>query len=241
MKNLIQQLEIETFSAQREWTVDGIPVLQADISLPCPTAPAGRIQRRIERFYQLQSRSYLRYCENWLAPKAAADCRQALQTSAPLPQYTARLTYHITCNENGIWSLHTDSHEFIGGKPLVLRRGDTWDLHTGYPLPITSFFPHHALVRKQLLQAAANEIRRQEAAGVSCYDTAWPQKLKRSFNRNNFFVTPELLCFFWQMYAIAPAAEGIPTFSIPLDGGICLPPREKAESGARRTPDTVTF
>lgn len=235
MKNLIQQLEIETFSAQREWTVDGIPVLQADISLPCPTAPAGRIQRRIERFYQLQSRSYLRYCENWLAPKAAADCRQAMADSAPLPQYTARLTYQITCNENGILSLFTDSHEFTGGKTLVLRRGDTWELQTGYPLPATAFFPRHTALRKLLLRTAAEEIRRQEEAGISRYAESWPQSMKRTWNRSNFYITPDSFRFFWQMYAIASAAEGIPVFSIPFREGICLSPfpqQEAEKSGA---------
>ena len=230
MKNLIQQLEIETLSAQREWTVDGIPVLQADISLPCPVSPVCRIQRRIERFYQLHSRSYLRYCENWLAPKAAADCRQALADSAPLPQYTARLTYQITCNEDGILSLFTDSHEFTGGKTLVLRRGDTWDLQTGYPMPAAAFFPRRTVLRKLLLRTAANDIRRQEDAGISCYTEAWPQAMKRTWNRNNFYITPDRFCFFWQMYAIAPAAEGIPVFSIPFREDICLSPFPQQEA-----------
>lgn len=224
MKNCIRTLETETFSAEREWTAEGVPVLRAEISLPQPVTRDSRIACRIHRFYQLQSRSYLRYCENWLAPKAAADCRQALLDSAPLPQYTARLTYCVTCNENGILSLHTDSHEFTGGKPLVLRRGDTWDLHSGYPLPITAFFSHHAPIRKLLLRAAAAEIRRQEEAGVSRYSDSWPQDMKRTFNRSNFYITPEELRFFWQMYAIAPAAEGIPVFSLPFGSGDCRLP-----------------
>ena len=51
MKNLIQQLEIETFSAQREWTVDGIPVLQADISLPCPVSLRFPARRNVQWQY----------------------------------------------------------------------------------------------------------------------------------------------------------------------------------------------
>ena len=215
-------------------------MLRADISLPCPATPDSRIKRRIQHFYQLQSRSYLRYCENWLVPKAVADCQQALLNSAPLPQYTARLTYQITCNESGILSLYTDSHEFTGGKPLVLRRGDTWDLQTGYPLPAAAFFPHRAPVRRLLLRTAADEIRRQEESGISRYAEGWPQAMKRTFNRSNFYITPDAFCFFWQMYAIAPAAEGIPVFSIPFCDGICRSPfppleAEKEESGAENS------
>ncbi|MBE6961165.1 MAG: DUF3298 and DUF4163 domain-containing protein [Ruminococcaceae bacterium] len=235
MKNCSQCLEIETLSAQREWTADGIPVLRADISLPCPISPDCRIRQRIERFYQLQRRSYLRYCENWLAPKAAADCRQALADSAPLPQYTARLTYQVTCNEAGILSLFTDSQEFTGGRTLVLRRGDTWDLQTGYPLPATAFFPRRTFLRKLLLRTAADEIRRQENAGLSRYAESWPQAMKRTWNRSNFYITPDSFCFFWQMYTIAPASEGIPVFSIPFCSGLCVSPfplDETEKSGA---------
>ena len=223
MNHCIEALETEAFSAEREWTAEGIPVLRAAISLPQPTVRDSRTARRIYRFYQLQGRSYFRYCENWLVPQAAAHCRQALADSAPLPLYTAQLTYRVTCSENGFWSLHTDSREFTGGKTQVLRRGDTWDLHTGYPVPITTFFPRQAHVRALLLKTAAAEIRRQEEAGIAQYSASWPQAMKRTFNRNHFYLTPEGLCFFWQIYAIAPSAEGIPVFRIPFGENGCLP------------------
>ena len=225
MKTPIDHLETETFTAQREWLTDGYPALRAEISLPHPVQPDHRITRRIHRFYQLQCRSYLRYCEHWLAPKAAAACRQAMADSTPLPCYTAQLTYRITCSENGLFSLHTDSQEFTGGRTLALRRGDTWDLRTGYPIPAAAFFPQGTAIRKLLLKTAADRIRAMEESGTARYDPAWPQKMKRTFNRSNFYITPEAFLFFWQMYDIAPAAEGFPVFEIPFRDGICLPPQ----------------
>ena len=235
MKHGLQSLETEIFSARREWSAEGIPVLQADISLPQPTEKNRRIARRIHRFYQLQSRSYLHYCEHWLLPKAAAACRRALEEGTSLPCYTAKLTHRITCNENGIWSLHTDSAEFTGGRPLILRRGDTWDLAEGVPMPLTAFFPRRTPIRSCIVKTAAAEIRRQEEAGTARYADNWPQALKRTYNRENFFVTPEGVVFFWQMYAIAPAAEGIPSFSFPFAEGPCRWPfPETAEQTDRR-------
>lgn len=216
MEECLQGLETELFTAERQWSVEDIPVLTATVSLPRPTDCSGRAARRIDRFYQLQARSYFRYCENWLFPKAAAEYRQALADSGPLPHYTADLTHQVTCCEHGIWSLHTDTRECLGGRAEVLRRGDTWDLRTGYPVPLSSFFPRRTAVRKLLLQTAEGEILRQEAAGVAQYHEKWRQALRRSFNRENYFVTPDGLCFFWQMYAIAPRAEGVPTFSLPF-------------------------
>lgn len=221
MKKGLSSLETEVFYAHREWLTEGVPVLQAEISLPQPVRRDNAVARRIHRFYQLQARSYLRYCENWLAPKAAAACRRALEDSAPLPQYTARLSYRITCSEGGIWSLHTDSREYTGGRTVITRRGDTWDLASGYPIPLSAFFPGQSSVRRLILKKAAEEIRRREADGTARYAENWPQAMKRTFNRENFFVTPEGVVFFWQMYAIAPAAEGIPTCSLSFSEGLC--------------------
>ena len=80
MEERLQEMSAQVFAAEREWTVDGIPVLTATVSLPRPTEDRSRAARRIRRFYQLQARSYLRYCENWLFPWAAAEYRRALET-----------------------------------------------------------------------------------------------------------------------------------------------------------------
>ena len=60
MKQHLTQLHIESFTAEREWTADEIPVLSAAVSLPHPTDP-GRTAARIRRYYQLQGRAFFRY------------------------------------------------------------------------------------------------------------------------------------------------------------------------------------
>lgn len=221
MTSALMNLETETFAAEREWTVDGIPVLSASIALPRPVNCRDRTARRIDRFYQLQGRSYLRYCEGWLFPQAAESYRLALAGSAPLPCHTAQLTYRVTCSENGVWSLWTQTCEKADGRRMVVRRGDTWDLRTGYPLPLGAFFPKRFPVRKTLLGCAEAEIRRQESCGISRYHESWKQELRRSFNKDHFFIEPDGLRFFWQMGAVAPPAEGIPTFSLPFSPEGC--------------------
>lgn len=71
------QLHTQPFAAEREWTVEGIPVLAASVSLPRPEPLSDKVSRRIHRYYQLQCRSYLRYCERWLLPQAEAEYRAA--------------------------------------------------------------------------------------------------------------------------------------------------------------------
>ena len=93
MNEPLTQLHAEAMTAEREWTVEEIPVLSASISLPEPVPAADKVSRRIRRYYQLQCRSFLRYCETYLLPAAAEEYRAALAASLPLPHFRAELTY----------------------------------------------------------------------------------------------------------------------------------------------------
>ena len=164
MKSSLLELHTEPFTIEREWERDGIPVLSASVSIPHPASSKSGVCRRICRFYDLQARSFLRYCERWLLPEAAAQCQAALAASAPLPRLQAGLHYHITYNEGGFWSLYTQSCEPAptGGRSLFFRHGDTWDLSTGYPAAVGSFFPPHFRWKSRFLTLAAQEIQAQD-------------------------------------------------------------------------------
>jgi len=230
MNSGIQCLETETFSVKREWTADGVPVLTAALALPRPADRSSRTAKRIDRFYQLQGRSYLRYCGEWLFPQAEADYRQALAAGSPLKLRSAELNFRVTCSERGVWSVYTQTCEQCGGRRTVTRRGDTWNLVTGYPLPLSAFFPKHFPIRKTLLHAAETELLRREACGLARCHERWRQELRRTFNRENFYLTPDGLCFFWQMGTAAAAAEGIPTFRIPFGEAGCQWPFSEPEN-----------
>ena len=52
-------------------------------------------------------------------------------------------------------------------------------------------------------------------SGCSLFDPDWPRLLRRSFDPERFYLTPEGIAVFFPLYAIAPYAEGIPVFLIP--------------------------
>ena len=219
MNEPLTQLHAEAMTAEREWTVEEIPVLSASISLPEPVPAADKVSRRIRRYYQLQCRSFLRYCETYLLPAAAEEYRAALAASLPLPHFRAELTYQVTYNDGGLWSLYTQSRESgFSGRPTLLRHGDTWDLTSGYPVPLSAFFPRRSGWKRRLMEAAEAEIQRQETAGISRYHEGVRRLLRRHFNPQNFYLTAEGLSFFYPMYAIAPAMEGIPAFTLSWNG-----------------------
>ena len=82
MKKGLAQLRTQPMTAEREWTVDSVPVLRAEVSLPEPEEGQDAVCRRIRRYYRLQCRCFLRYCERFLLPQAAAEYRAALEAGA---------------------------------------------------------------------------------------------------------------------------------------------------------------
>ena len=209
------------------YSIENIPALCVEIQLPEPEGLPPRAARRIGGFYRLQGRAYLRYCEAELLPRAAELLRAGTDAFSCC---TAALSGQITCRGGDILSLHTDSRECLGGPPELLRRGDTWDTRTGMPQPLGSFFPKGCAVRTILLRRAEEEILRQEAAGIARYHEAWRRELRRSFNPDNFYLTERGIAYYWQMHAIAPRAEGIPTFLQPFGEDGCRCPWETQPS-----------
>ena len=60
MRTCLTELHTASFAAEREWTVEGIPVLTASVEVPQPPG-TDTVARRIRRYYQTQCRAYLRY------------------------------------------------------------------------------------------------------------------------------------------------------------------------------------
>jgi len=223
----------QRFTIRREWTEDGIPVLTASVELPAPEDP-DRIACRIRRYYRLQARAYLRYCEHQLLPYAKAAYRAALAASAPLPCFRAELNCSVTYHEKGLWSLYTQSRETgLPGQLLIRRWGDTWDLHTGCPLPPGSFFAPRRAWKQRVLKHITDETERRLRSGTAQYREDWRRRLRRAFNPGNFYLTPEGLVLFFPMYAIAPAIERIPAFLLPSGTeGLILPSPSEENTAA---------
>lgn len=211
------EFAVRPMEAERVWTVEEVPVLRARSSLPEPAVEA-RHWRRIRAFYRLQNRAFLRYCQGALRPWAEAEYRTARRNSAPLPAFEAALEYQETFRAGRLWSLYTELRDNAAPGPSTRRRwGDTWDLVSGYPVALPDFFPARTPWKRILLTLAAEEIERREKRGMACYHPDWRRRLRRCFNPRAYFLTPEGLAFFYPMYALGPAAEGIPAFLCPWD------------------------
>ena len=221
---------IEPHTTERTWEVEGLPALTAEVTIPQPAAVCGVLSRRLRRYYQLQGRAFLRYCEKFLLPQAAGELRAALAGSRPLPCLRAELTYQVTYQDDRYLSLRTQSREpDPAGPPLTVCRGDTWDLTLGYPVPLRTFLPARRGWRRAVLGAVRQELSRRERAGAAPLRPDWPRALRRAFNPRNFYLTPGGVVLFFPLYAVAPAAGGIVTVTLPREVG-AIPARAGAET-----------
>lgn len=210
----MSHFEIVPCSVRPVYAWEDIPILYAEARLPHWVGKGGK---HFNRYYQACARTFERYCAQSLYPCAETACKQSVESAGALHQWRATLLPTITYETSALLSLYTDTAETDGTHRTILRRGDTWDLRRGLPVALSDFFPAHTPWRRRLLALAAQEIEAQETQGIALYHEDWQRKLRSAFHSNHFYLTSEGLCFFYQMYAIAPAAEGIPTFCLPYD------------------------
>ena len=218
VKAISDTIELIVQEEQRQWTCAEIPVLQAGICVPqCQSGMRSRAMRRFNRYYRQCARSFLSYCGRWLYPEALAAFEHARDESAPLPCAQANLTCTVTCNERGVLSLYSDCTEWAGTpEALTLRRADTWNLETGYPITASECFPRGTRVRALCLTAAREQCRRQQESSLAVYHPDFSRRLRRNLNLRNFYLSEKGFHFFYQPWAIAPGFEGCPTFLLPF-------------------------
>lgn len=210
---------------EREWESEGVTVLRAEVTLP-QCEGESRAARRFNGWYRRCASAYLRYCAEELYPRAAAGMRGAMVRSAPWERASAVLGYTVTLARGGLLSLYTEGREENLAPPLTIRRAEIWSLHDGLMLEAADFFPRGTPVRRLLAERAREAVAARQALGARYAPDARAQ-LRRALSLRNFYLTPEGAHWFYPMYALAPAAAGIPDFCLPYgEEGPFLPPAE---------------
>lgn len=193
----------------------GCVVLKLSISLPRLVGD-GLGVRRINRYY---SRLADRWRDRWTGPllcRAKEAHRLAQGENRPFFPWEVQADYTVTLQTPERLSLYWEAYEFTGGAHGdTVRHGDTWELPWGAPMPLRCFLPPKRR-RAFVLAQVAQQIQAQVDAGEGLYFPQWPALIKSQFDPDRFYLTPEGLAVFYPLYAIAPYAEGIPTFPLSL-------------------------
>lgn len=202
---------------EKTWELDGITVLRATVTLPQLEGSSHRV-RRFNRYYRRLGNAYFVYCEKMLLPYAKAQCKAAWETSAPWIHTQAEMHYTVTLQTGSVVSLYIDAKEHNGPAPrLVLRRADTWDTSCMLPIPLGEWFPPRSPYRRRLIRLAREIAAEQMQHSLAAYRENYRVLLRRCFSSRNYYISPQGLCFFYPMYAVAPSAEGVVVFTLGYD------------------------
>ena len=214
-----KEFDVESRTVERSFFWEEEPTLTCSLCLPQLTGEGPAI-RRIQRYYEHLASRLLHHWERRLYPEACAEAEEARRASYPFQPYENRIRFQVTCLRDGLLSLYWDDWLYIGGARGETRRhGDTWDLTSGVPLPMAAFFPPKTKLRQTLVPIAIQQAETNLTAGTSLYYDDYPALIHRHFDKGNFYLTGDTLAFFYPLHSIAPYAEGIPTFTVPLSGG----------------------
>ena len=104
MERELLRLSETPLHLEKTWESGGVPVLTAEVTLPCCGGKSRRA-RRFDRYYRQYARAYLKYCEAELLPRAAETMHTALERSAPWSCARAALAYRVTLVRGDILSL----------------------------------------------------------------------------------------------------------------------------------------
>ncbi len=212
-------LQVRWTQEKRVLTLEKVPVLELDLSWP-QLSGGGRGGERINRYYQRLAKAWRSRWGRETYWLSCLDLAQRREESRPFRPWSAKLEGEVTWQDEKVLSVRMDAWEVRGdGRPLQVRTGDLWELPEGVPLPAGSCLPprkrqSHTRLLKQLREQG--EARR--AAGDCFLDRDFAQKLPKYLSAQRCCRTPEGLEFYIPQCALAPAAEGVVTFTLPLEG-----------------------
>lgn len=213
-KKQTESVVVEADVYKRVLKCEGEVVLT--LSIRTPRLPEDRPAfRRIGRYYKHAAECWRTRWEVGLYQRACAELAALRERSLPFHPWEAVLDFTVTYNEQGLLSLYMDSYEFTGGAHgNTVRCGDTWDLCTGMPRTLPSFYPPKSHWRREATAAVRAEIERQLATGEYMYLDGWEQAVVAQFDPCRFYLTADGVTLFYPLYTLAPYVEGIPTFLI---------------------------
>lgn len=218
MKRERKKPELTVEVKRREWemTLEGEHVLRCVLTVPELTGTWKGIGA-INRYYSRAAECWRRRWEREVYCRACLDLADRRAQGRPFRVWQAELETQITLQEDGVLSLWQEGRECCGyDRPRLLRRGDTWSLAEGAPIPLAAFYPKERRWKRKLIRQLERQAQERLAAGESLLDRDCAKGLGREFERENFYLSGHEIQVFFPMYALGAGAEGIPVFAVPL-------------------------
>lgn len=202
---------------ERVLTLEGEPVLRYALSWP-RVEDGGLGGRWISRYYARLAESWKRRWEREVYWAACLELAARREESKPFTPWTGELRGETALLRDGTLSLRFYGSEVRGdGRPARVRWGDVWNVREGAPKPLKSLFPGEKGWKKGLWQGVLRQGEERRRSGDCFLDGDWGPKARKTHLFQSWCLTEEGVELTLPQCAAAPAAEGCPVFTVPLE------------------------
>lgn len=118
--------------------------------------------------------------------------------------------YEVKANENDVLSLLFELYQYAAGAAhgLVTYTSRTYDTRTGHAYMLAELFRRESRWKERLNKEIKRQIKKKNIPQTTPFETVT--------EATAYYVTPDALVIYFQLYEYTPYAYGIPEFAIPL-------------------------
>lgn len=199
----MDNVQIENICDEFTLLFEDMEVVKASVALPEITDSTSKKIARINKFYSQALAWYKRYASNAVYREAVERYKRSVYEGWFFRPSEFSVSYSVANNEAGLLSIVRDISLSFGGSPDILRYADNWELKNG--------FPHYEIITDK--QSIIRKCIEKAASGQ--YSWLFPnfrKAIRKNFNHENVFITPDGLSVFYEPLMIAAPQAGFVTF-----------------------------
>ena len=203
----------------KEFLYRGVKIMMLNIKYPVVVIMGGvAAQGRINRQIIMEVNKFYKHVSGSMYNNAVDFYLDSLKHDFPFHGFEAYMEYNITYNENCFLSYYYDKYEYTGGAHGITNRGSsTYNLKNGRILPLSYLFKDGVDYKMLIIKEIVNQANQNLEENPSIYFDNYTELIYKTFNENQYFLTPNGLSVYFQQYDIAPYSTGIVVFDIPYE------------------------
>lgn len=214
-----EQAAIETQEIKNKYFYDNVLMLEQDIKYPqISKILSPYVQRKINRYNQKEATSLDYYTRRQLYPMAVKQYEYAKKEGFPFNNYVLMSVFEVKYNKYPLLSFYFERYEYTGGAHgITIPSSDTWDLTDARRLILKQLFKKGYNYKAVILAEIEKQAEQRKNSGEIDYFDDYKKLIVQNFDSENYFLSPDGLSIYYDLYTIGPYVIGIQTFTIPYE------------------------
>ncbi|MDP4109458.1 MAG: DUF3298 domain-containing protein [Bacillota bacterium] len=198
---------------------EGEKLISIDLSLP-KLGDNNVAGTNVNSYYDNVLQKYLDYAEYDLKPAALEQIKISAEQGSVFNEYSLNSDYAVTLNTPEYLSVSREFDYYTGGAhPGMDLKAETFDMSNGGLMNLSDIFSVSSDVYLPIIyDEVITQIESPNAKpGKADLFENYKELVKSSFDPADFYLTPDGITVFYQLYSIAPYAAGAQYYTIPYD------------------------